>query len=63
MVSRDSGGAVGLASWRQGAELRADKIEVPEISSRRIEGTNKCMWEEHESKRSVFQLSQTRYSF
>jgi Replication-relaxation len=50
MASRDSGGAVGLAAWRQGAELRGNKIEVPEISSRRIEGTNKYVWEEHDVK-------------
>jgi predicted transcriptional regulator len=44
-------GAVELADWRQGAELRGHKVEVPEIVSRRIEGTNEYSWDEHDRRR------------
>jgi hypothetical protein len=50
MASRNSEEAVGLAAWRQGAELRGNKVEVPEMSSRRVEGTNEYVWEEHDFK-------------
>lgn len=50
MASRDSGGAVELTSWRHGAELRGNKVEVQEIKSRRIEGMNEYVWEEHDFK-------------
>ena len=35
-----------LAAWRQGAELRGNKVNVPELRSRRVEGANKYAWEE-----------------
>src|SRR5579864_2328601 len=50
MASREPDNAVELTAWRQGAELRGNKVEVPEISSRRIEGTNQYVWEEHDFK-------------
>ena len=50
MSSRHSAGEVQLGSWRQGAELRGHKAEVPEISSRRVEGSNEYVWEEHDNR-------------
>lgn len=46
MSSRSAEGTVQLADWRQGGELRDRKVEVPEIKSRRVEGTNEYTWEE-----------------
>jgi hypothetical protein len=46
MASRTSNGALELAAWHQGAELRGHKVEVPEVKSRRIEGTNHYSWDE-----------------
>ncbi len=51
MSARNSGGEIQFASWRQGAELRGHKVEVPEISSRRVEGTNEYIWEEHDYRK------------
>lgn len=51
MTDRGSGGSVQLAAWRQGAELRGHKVEVPEITSRRVEGTNEYVWEEHDRRK------------
>ena len=48
MGSRTSGGQVELAAWHQGAELRGHKVDVPELRSRRIEGTNEYAWEERD---------------
>src|SRR6202040_2282551 len=48
MASRTSEGQVELAAWRQGAELRGRKVDVPEIRSRRIEGSNEYVWEERD---------------
>lgn len=48
MVSRDPPANQDLAVWRQGAELRGQKVEVPEITSRRIDGTNEYVWKEHD---------------
>jgi len=48
MASRTSG-QVELASWHQGAELRGHKVDVPELRSRRIEGSNEYAWEERDS--------------
>src|SRR5712691_10171307 len=50
MASRNSHGQVELASWHQGAELRGHKVVVPEIASRRIDGTNQFVWEEHDRR-------------
>lgn len=50
MASRNSDGRVELASWHQGAELRGHKVAVPEISSRRLDGTNEYIWEEHDHR-------------
>ena len=50
MSSRDSASGVSLAAWRQGAELRGHKAEVPEMTSRRIKGTNEYAWEEHDNR-------------
>lgn len=45
MSCRDSANRMSLA-WHQGAELRGSKIEVPELVSRRVEGSNTYVWEE-----------------
>ena len=44
-------GAAELTDWRQGAELRGHKVEVPEIVSYRTEGTNEYSWDEHDNRR------------
>jgi hypothetical protein len=49
MSCRDST-QVALAAWRQGAELRGHKVDVPEIQSRRFAGTNGYFWDEHDVK-------------
>jgi hypothetical protein len=46
MSSRQSDSGVQLAAWRQGAELRGNKVNVPELRSRRVEGSNEHIWEE-----------------
>ena len=48
MASRSSSAPVELAAWRQGAELRGNKVHVPEIRSRRMDGTNDYAWEERD---------------
>jgi len=48
MASRSAKGRVELAAWRQGAELRGNKVHVPEIRSRRIDGTNEYTWDERD---------------
>ena len=48
MSSRTSNGQVEIADWRQGGELRGHKVNVPEIVSRRIVGTNEYTWEEQD---------------
>jgi protein involved in plasmid replication-relaxation len=48
MSSRSSHGKVEIADWRQGGELRGHKVNVPEIVSRRIAGTNDYDWEEQD---------------
>ena len=50
MTTRDRSGGMELAAWRQGAELRGHKAEVPEMTSRRIEGSNDYVWEEHDNR-------------
>jgi len=45
MACRNSQGQITLG-WRQGAELRGHKVDVPEIRSRRVEGSNEYVWEE-----------------
>jgi hypothetical protein len=50
MASRNSGGKVELVSWHQGAELRGHKVDVPEMRSRRREGSNDYIWDEHDVK-------------
>jgi hypothetical protein len=50
MASRTVSPKVELADWRQGAELRGHKAEVPEMTSRRIEGSNDYVWEEHDNR-------------
>jgi hypothetical protein len=50
MAGRYCGGDIQLSSWRQGSELRGHKAEVPEIHSRRIEGSNEFVWEEHDNR-------------
>ncbi|MSV35283.1 MAG: hypothetical protein EXQ47_06755 [Bryobacterales bacterium] len=47
MSARPTTFSVELADWRQGAELRGHKVKVPEIVSRRVEGTNEYRWDEH----------------
>lgn len=46
MSSRDPKTGVQLAAWRQGAELRGNKVNVPELRSRRVEGSNNYAWDE-----------------
>jgi hypothetical protein len=46
MSSRNPESDVQLAAWRQGAELRGNKVNVPELRSRRVEGSNEYVWEE-----------------
>jgi len=46
MASRSSNGEIALTQWRQGAELRGNKVQVPELTSKRIAGTNEYRWEE-----------------
>ena len=48
MSARDSGQNVSLAAWRQGAELRGHKVDLPEIRSHRVERTNEYVWQEHD---------------
>jgi hypothetical protein len=48
MSSRSADRQVQIAGWRQGAELRGHKVDVPEIRSRRLEGSNDYIWEEHD---------------
>lgn len=50
MSSRDPQNGVQLAAWRQGAELRGNKVHVPELRSRRVEGSNEYVWEELDRK-------------
>ncbi len=51
MSAQNPTSKMALASWRQGAPLRGHKVEVPEIASRRIEGTNEYAWEEHDRRK------------
>jgi hypothetical protein len=46
MASRQSVGDAEFVDWRQGAELRGNKVDVPELVARRVEGTNEYIWEE-----------------
>jgi hypothetical protein len=46
MSIRSPENGIWLAAWRQGAELRGNKVKVPELKSSRIEGTNEYAWEE-----------------
>jgi len=48
MSSRSAKSGAQIAAWRQGAELRGNKVRVPELKSRRIEGSNEYLWEELE---------------
>jgi DNA-binding HxlR family transcriptional regulator len=47
MAARTSGGRINLGAWRQGAELRGHKVEVPEMKARRQDG-NTFLWEEQQ---------------
>ena len=44
MATRKAGGQITLAQWRQGAELRGHKVELPTMKSQRQEG-NTFLWE------------------
>ena len=48
MSARNSAGQLELIGWRQGAELRGQKVELPELKSKRIEGSNNFTWQELE---------------
>jgi hypothetical protein len=37
-----------IVDWRQGGELRGHKVNVSEMKSRRIDGSNEYIWEEQE---------------
>ena len=51
MSARTTACNAALTDWRQGAELRGQKVEVPEIVSRRVEGTNAYTWDEHDYRK------------
>ena len=46
MACRQSGGRVELSMFRRGADLEGHKVEVPEVRSRRVAGSNAYRWEE-----------------
>lgn len=46
MACRKSNGKVQLTMFRRGADLQGYKVEVPEVRSRRVAGTNEYLWEE-----------------
>ena len=46
MSTRTTENGAQLAAWRQGAELRGNKVSVPELKSRRVESSNEYIWEE-----------------
>src|SRR5258708_6702200 len=48
MATRSAKAPVELAAWRQVAELRGNEVNVPEIRSRRVDGTNEYTWEERD---------------
>lgn len=50
MGCRSLRGQIDRGPWHQGAELRGHKVDVPEIKSRRVEGSNEYVWEEHDNK-------------
>jgi hypothetical protein len=50
MASRNSNSKAEFTSWLQGSELRGHKVDVPEIRSRRVQGSNEYVWEEHDNK-------------
>ena len=49
MSCRNTIRQVEIAAWQQGAALRGHKVQVPELKSRRIEGTNEHRWQELET--------------
>jgi hypothetical protein len=46
MSSRNSEGKMELEDWQQGGHLRGNKVQVPELKSRRIAGTNDYEWQD-----------------
>lgn len=50
MSSRIRENNVQIIRWSQGSELRGNKVEVPELRSRRLESSNEYVWEEHDVK-------------
>jgi hypothetical protein len=50
MTAGRSAAGLELTAWRQGAELRGHKAEVPELISRRVEGSNEYVWEQHDNR-------------
>ncbi len=46
LISRMDHSQAQLVSWHHGAELRGHKAEVPEISSRKVLGSNEYVWQE-----------------
>ena len=50
MASRRLPSQLELVSWQQGSCLRGHKVEVRQIHSRRLAGSNDYVWEEHDSK-------------
>jgi hypothetical protein len=50
MSSRNLTAGISVVGWRQGAELRGHKAEVSELTSRRVEGSNEYVWEEHDNR-------------
>ena len=39
-----------LAYWQHGADLRGHKVEVPELISLRMSGSNEFVWREHDAR-------------
>jgi hypothetical protein len=50
MASRTASPKVEFADWRQGGELRGHKIDVPEMKSHRLQGSNEYVWAEHDNR-------------
>jgi hypothetical protein len=52
MSCRKSRGGINLTAWRQGADLRGQKVPLPEIKARRLEESNAYVWEEQDRTRN-----------
>jgi len=50
MASRKGNSQAQLGPWCHGAELRGHKVEVPELISSRVSGSNEYVWREHDNR-------------